>query len=58
MPMLDDDDNDDASSRDDMKAWRGQQRGRWGMMQGHDQSRMPMMDDDDDTGSKADQPQQ
>ena len=62
MSMMDDDDNNGTLSRDDMQAWRGQNRGHWGMMQGQDQSRMPMMQNDDgvgdNTGDKADQPQQ
>ena len=50
--------NDGALSRDDMRAWRHHYRNRDGIMRGKDQSRMPMMNDDDDAGDKADQPQQ
>ena len=54
-----DQNNDGALSRDDMKAWRQHHRGdRWGTMHGKDQSRMPMMQNDDDSNGKADQSQQ
>ncbi len=53
-----DQNGDGVLSRDDMKAWREHHRGRWGMMRGKDQSRMPMMHNDDDSSGKADQTQQ